>query len=221
MQLNALWWWIDRWRKSSAYMDMTVEEQGAYRNLLDEAHLRRGALPSDERILAKACGDQLIWKRVRDVVMARFEMGDDGCWHHPTLDGVIAESQRRATTQADKGRARAATANREGGRFTSHDTSHGPAAPPAAPPANSPADDQPENQPHHQPPVPVLRSGSGSHSGSGSDSQARTDGKNVSSEPAQNAGSAPPVEPPAMVFATSQPVRIKSRRRSQQRGAAA
>ena len=59
MQLNALWWWIDRWRKSTAYMDMTLEEQGAYRNLIDEATLRGGPLPTDERILAKACGEPL------------------------------------------------------------------------------------------------------------------------------------------------------------------
>jgi len=81
-------------------MDMTVEEQGAYRNLLDEAHLRGGALPLDERILAKACGDAFIWKRVRNNVMARFVEYPDG-WHNETLDGVISESKRRATKQRD------------------------------------------------------------------------------------------------------------------------
>lgn len=100
MQLMALWWWIDRWRKSSAYMDMTLEEQGAYRNLLDEAHLRGGVLPTDERILAKACGDALAWKRVRPAVMARFVLADDG-WHNVTLDSILKESMRRATNQAN------------------------------------------------------------------------------------------------------------------------
>lgn len=98
MRLTAMWWWIDRWRKSSAYMDMTLEEQGAYRNLLDEAHLRGGALPNDERILAKACGDAFAWSRVRSVVMARFVLEPDG-WHNKTLDEVHHESLRRAEKQ--------------------------------------------------------------------------------------------------------------------------
>jgi len=100
VRLNALWWWIDRWLKSSAYMDMTLEEQGAYRNLLDAATLRGGALPADERILAKACGDALRWEAVRPVVMRRFIKGADGCWHNETLDEVIAQSARRAKNQA-------------------------------------------------------------------------------------------------------------------------
>lgn len=100
MRLNALWWWIDRWRKSTAYTDMTLEEQGAYRNLLDEANLRGGALPNDERILAKACGDAQRWKRVRPAVMARFELKPDG-WRNETLDLVIAESKRRSQKQSN------------------------------------------------------------------------------------------------------------------------
>lgn len=94
----ALFWWIDRWRRSSAFMDMTLAEQGAYRNLLDEAHLRGGALPMDERILAKACGDAMAWPKVREAVMARFEKRADG-WHNFTLDEVMRESERRAEKQ--------------------------------------------------------------------------------------------------------------------------
>jgi uncharacterized protein YdaU (DUF1376 family) len=97
-KLTGMWWWIDRWRKSTAFMDMTLEEQGAYRNLLDEAHLRGGPLPNVERILAKACGDATAWDRVRDVVMARFELKADG-WHNATLDEVRRESARRAEKQ--------------------------------------------------------------------------------------------------------------------------
>jgi uncharacterized protein YdaU (DUF1376 family) len=96
--MNALWWWIDRWRKSSAYMDMTLEEQAAYRNLLDEATLRGGTLPYDERILAKACGDAFAWDRVRDHVMARFLKTPDG-WRNETLDTVLHQAQRRITNQ--------------------------------------------------------------------------------------------------------------------------
>lgn len=80
-------------------MDMTLEEQGAYRNLLDEAHLRGGPIPNDSRILAKACGDATAWNRVETAVMARFVLRPDG-WHNDTLDKILKESVRRATKQA-------------------------------------------------------------------------------------------------------------------------
>ncbi len=96
----ALWWWIDRWRKSTAFTDMTVEEQGAYRNLLDEATLRNGLLPNDERVLAKACGDPRIWRRVRMVVLRYFTVTPEGL-RNDTLEEVLHQSRRRAKKQAD------------------------------------------------------------------------------------------------------------------------
>jgi len=98
MKSSALWWWIDRWRKSTAYTDMTLEEQGAYRNLLDEATLRGGALPDDDRILAKASGDALAWRRLKAVVLARFHLVA-GVYRNETLDEVLQESARRRTKQ--------------------------------------------------------------------------------------------------------------------------
>jgi uncharacterized protein YdaU (DUF1376 family) len=100
VRLTGLWWWIDRWRKSTAFTDMTLEQQGAYRNLLDEAALRGGAIPNNEETLAKACGDARKWKRLREVVMARFTLGQDG-WRNTTLDEVLAESQRRRDKQRE------------------------------------------------------------------------------------------------------------------------
>lgn len=98
MRLRALWWWIDRWRKSTAYTDMTLEEQGAYRNLLDEATLRNGPIPNDERVLAKACGDAQRWRKVRTTVLAHFTLTADG-WRNETLDSILRESERRADKQ--------------------------------------------------------------------------------------------------------------------------
>lgn len=98
MALTGLMWWIDRWRKSTAYMDMTLEQQGAYRNLLDEAWLRGGALPNDERVLAKACGDVGSWKRVKAAVLARFRLVD-GAYRNDTLDEVLRQSTRRVEKQ--------------------------------------------------------------------------------------------------------------------------
>lgn len=97
-KMRGLYWWIDRWRQSTAYTDMTLEEQGAYRNLLDEAHLRGGPLPDDQRILAKASGDAVAWPRLRKRIMARFVKTADG-WRNVTLDEVLRQSNRRADKQ--------------------------------------------------------------------------------------------------------------------------
>ena len=98
MRVRGLFWWIDRWRRSTAYMDMSLEEQAAYRNLLDEAALRGGALPANERTLAKASGDATRWPKVRKAVMQKFTKHDDG-WHNETLDEVLRETHRRAQRQ--------------------------------------------------------------------------------------------------------------------------
>lgn len=99
MKHRALWWWIDRWRKSTAYADMTLEEQAAYRNLLDEATLRGGVIPDNERILAKACGDATRWPEVRFVVLQRFRKTPEGL-RNETLDAVLEASANRASRQA-------------------------------------------------------------------------------------------------------------------------
>lgn len=160
---RAAWWWIDRWRKSTAYNDMTLEEQGAYRNLLDELWLRGGILPNDERILAKVCGDVTAWPRVREVVLARFNVTHQGL-RHETHDEVVAGHAVFKERQREKGRERAKDAPRAGGRFVSPagERSTGPVHPqpveksgPASstqdtPPAG-PAGHQPEHQPGDQP----------------------------------------------------------------------
>lgn len=98
MKLTGLTWWIDRWRKSTAYTDLTLEEQGAYRNLLDEAWLRGGPLPTSEEVLAKACGDPRRWRKVRPQVMTRFRLTADG-WRNETLDRILQEATRSAVKQ--------------------------------------------------------------------------------------------------------------------------
>jgi uncharacterized protein YdaU (DUF1376 family) len=114
MRVRALYWWIDRWRRSTAYNDMTLEEQGAYRNLLDEAALRGGALPFNERAIAKASGDATRWSKVKKTVMARFTKQADG-WHNETLDKVLKETKKRSDRQRDW---------RNGGRNGGHNTDH-------------------------------------------------------------------------------------------------
>lgn len=79
---------------------MTLEEQGAYRNLLDAAALQGGVLPNDDRVIANASGDARAWKRLKATVMKRFTLTADG-WRNETLDEVLAESQRRSKKQRD------------------------------------------------------------------------------------------------------------------------
>lgn len=137
--MRAAWWWIDRWRKSTAYTDMTAEQQGIYRNLLDELWLRDGVLPLSEKALSQISGDSEAWPRVRDVVLARFVKTDAG-YHHLTHDEVSAQSRGYREAQADAGRARAAKAARgKNGRLQ------------PAGPAGKSSQDQPDVQPEHQP----------------------------------------------------------------------
>lgn len=109
---RAAWWWIDRWRKSTAYTDMTAEAQGVYRNLLDELWLRDGVLPTGEKSLRQISGDAEAWVRVRDEVMARFDMTDAG-WVNHTQREVMAESKERKDFHSKGGKARAKGAARD------------------------------------------------------------------------------------------------------------
>ena len=96
--MKAAWWWIDRWRKSTAYTDMTCEERGAYRELLDELWLRNGIIPADDRILARIVGDSEAWKRVRKVVLGRFKLTPEG-YRNDTHDEIQKGSHKRAERQ--------------------------------------------------------------------------------------------------------------------------
>ncbi len=118
-------------------MDMTLAEQGAYRNLLDEAHLRGGALPLDDRILAKACGDALEWPKVRAAVLSRFECRADG-WHNQTLDDVLAQSVRRAEKQANYRNRGNVVGNESGNNSGNTDGSPDPSPSPSLSPDPSP-----------------------------------------------------------------------------------
>lgn len=105
--MHAATWWIDRWRKSTAYTDMTLAEQGAYRNLLDELWLREGALPDDDRILGRISGDPVEWPRVREKVLSRFRKTPEG-WVNDTQAEVLLVARNRANAASDRGRNAAA-----------------------------------------------------------------------------------------------------------------
>jgi uncharacterized protein YdaU (DUF1376 family) len=97
--MRAAWWWIDRWRQSTAYTDMTAEEQGLYRNLLDEVWLREDCvIPDDQRILSRVSGDPEAWGRCGEKVLAWMKKVPGG-WTHMTALEVIGQSVRRAANQ--------------------------------------------------------------------------------------------------------------------------
>ena len=94
-------WWIDRWRKSTAFTDLTLEEQGAYRNLLDEAWLRAiqgEGIPNEPRTLARASGDPVRWPKLQARVLRRFHLVG-GAYHHETVDTLIRQAQQYAAKQ--------------------------------------------------------------------------------------------------------------------------
>jgi hypothetical protein len=98
--VRANWWWIDRWRKSTAFTDMSLEEQGAYRNLCDEVVIRpNGVIP--EASLARASGDAVAWPRIRDRVLAWMEAVPGG-WTNKTALEVKGKSQELSRKQRDR-----------------------------------------------------------------------------------------------------------------------
>jgi uncharacterized protein YdaU (DUF1376 family) len=78
---------------------MTAEEQGLYRNLLDEVWLRENnVIPDDPRILSRVSGDPEAWARSGAKVL-RWMLKVDGGWTNQTALEVIKQSKRRSTNQ--------------------------------------------------------------------------------------------------------------------------
>ena len=99
-RLTGVLWWVDRWRKSSAFSDMTAEQQGLYRNLLDEVWLREDhIIPDVPRILAKISGDPEAWGRSGDIVLKWMKKVEGG-WTHETALETIRSAELRAERQA-------------------------------------------------------------------------------------------------------------------------
>ena len=97
--MRAALWWIDRWRQSTAYTDMTAEEQGLYRNLCDEVWLRDDhVIPDEPRILARVSGDPEAWGRCATKVLGWMKRVNGG-WTNETALEVIEQSDKRAERQ--------------------------------------------------------------------------------------------------------------------------
>lgn len=94
-------WMSERWRKSRAFLDMNLKEQGGYRNLIDTALLLGGVIPNDERLLSKACGDPLEWPDIKDKVLKWFKPTPDGLGlTNDTANEVLAELESYGLQEA-------------------------------------------------------------------------------------------------------------------------
>jgi len=71
------------WLRSTAKASLTLQEQGAYRNLYDAMCLDLGRLPFDENFLKYRCGDPASWEKVRTAVLGLFKLVSDrdGTWY--------------------------------------------------------------------------------------------------------------------------------------------
>ena len=91
-------WWIDRWMLSEARSDMTTEERGLYRELLDRAWLRDAVLPDDvERLRKLADATPEEWARSWPAVSRHFVRVDGGL-----CNIAQAELYRGASAAHDK-----------------------------------------------------------------------------------------------------------------------
>ncbi len=86
-------WWINDWRGSVSFSEMTLAEQGAYRNLCEMQFALAGrgteGVPNDDEELARFAGCTLCsWLRVKNRVLAEFESIDGRLVNSKVVDEV-------------------------------------------------------------------------------------------------------------------------------------
>ncbi len=145
--MRAAWWWIDRWRQSRAYTDMTAEEQGLYRNLCDEVWLRENhIIPDDPRILSRVSGDPEAWIRCGAKVLLWMKRVEGG-WTHKTAVEVIGQSRLRADKQSRyRERMRNSQGNAVGNKASNTEGSPSPSPSPSLISVSVPVSDQRKNK---------------------------------------------------------------------------
>lgn len=103
--MRGAFWWIDRWRKSTAYICMSLEQQGLYRNLLDAVWLFDGRpIPNEEKALITASGgDAKAWKRSGATVLRWMRLVEGG-WVNDTATEVIDSGASLSEARSAAGR---------------------------------------------------------------------------------------------------------------------
>lgn len=85
---------------------LSLEEDCAYRRLIDEYMLTRGALPNDDNALARIVGiPKTDWDRLAPVVRRFFRMRNDKLWHKRCEQEIRAQNARhnRLSKRGKKG----------------------------------------------------------------------------------------------------------------------
>ena len=117
-RLLAEWFWVDRWMRSSGFL-LPPEPRCLYREMLSQAWIRGARLPNDLLAIQRAVGFTAEeWARAWPQV-ERYWRVDGASLVNDTQLQVHAEALSRHLAHVRGGRARAAGAPREGGRFAS------------------------------------------------------------------------------------------------------
>lgn len=91
-------WYISDWRQDEDVLNMTAEQQGIYRNLLDICW-DQGSLPPDEKALRKfAMCEGAEWRRAWPVVRGKFTE-IEGRLHNAKVDAKRPEVLRAAASR--------------------------------------------------------------------------------------------------------------------------
>ena len=105
MDNSLLWypWWPNRWAGSTAAKMMSLEERGAYHELLDWQWQGRGYLPGDPVLIARLCGfDPTLYP----AVLKQFPLTDDGRRSNPVLLQIWETQIRRHKNRSDSAKKR-------------------------------------------------------------------------------------------------------------------
>jgi len=139
----AEWFWTDRWTGSDGWL-LPLAARGLYREMLSQAWKRGGSLPNDYAAIRALCNvSEADWAGVWPAVEPFWKVVDGRMVNDTQLE-VYADSTGRKESKIRGGKARAAAAERSGGRFTpAHPPAETPAGEPAQTNKTAPADDQP------------------------------------------------------------------------------
>jgi uncharacterized protein YdaU (DUF1376 family) len=104
MTLDWYPFFINDYRRDTYHL--TLEEDGAYRRLIDEYMVTRAALPNDDAALARIVGiTKTEWDRLAPVVRRFFRMRNDKLFHKRCEAEIRAQNARhnRNSKRAQKG----------------------------------------------------------------------------------------------------------------------
>lgn len=93
MSLDWFPWYIRDYRRDTQHL--TLEEEGAYRRLIDEYMYSRKPLPNDDAALARILGiPKTDWDRLAPKVRRFFRARNDKLWHKRCEDELHAQDAR-------------------------------------------------------------------------------------------------------------------------------